>query len=99
NPKGKNQYQHCSSKNDRLIQQILTQCHCDNITNRAKISHLLEAEHGITMSEATVARCWKQFGLLGSGQLTCSLPDSTRWQLVLDQLAQDPLHRHSPCLV
>ncbi|KAG1880083.1 hypothetical protein F4604DRAFT_1578883 [Suillus subluteus] len=99
NPEGKNQYQHCSSRNDSLIQQILTQYHRDNITNRAKISHLLEAEHSITMSEATVAQCRKQFGLLGSGQLTRLLPDSTKQQLVLDQLAQDPLHHCGPCLV
>ncbi|KAG1852177.1 hypothetical protein F4604DRAFT_1518149, partial [Suillus subluteus] len=36
---------------------------------------------------------------LGSGQLTRLLPGSTKWQLVLDQLARDPLHRRGPRLV
>lgn len=36
-------------KNDQFIQKVLTQYHYDNITNRKKISHLLKAEHGITM--------------------------------------------------
>jgi len=53
----------------------------------------------LSNSEATVARHQQQFGLLGSSQLMCSLPDSTKWQLVLDQLAQDPLHRRGPRLV
>lgn len=99
NPEGKNQYQHCPRKNDPFIRQILTQYHRDNNTNRTKISRLLQAEHGIVMSEATVARRRQQFGLLGSGQLTRSLPGSTKRQLVLDQLARDPLHRRGPRLV
>ncbi|KAG1844733.1 hypothetical protein C8R48DRAFT_617819 [Suillus tomentosus] len=99
NPEGKNQYQHCPRKNDPFIQRILTQYHHDNITNRSKISRLLQAEHGIVMSEATVARCRQQFGLLGSGQLTRLLPQSIKPQLVLDQLARDPLHHCGPRLV
>ncbi|KAJ8579873.1 hypothetical protein M405DRAFT_869891 [Rhizopogon salebrosus TDB-379] len=99
NPEGRNQHGQCPPKNNQLIQKILTQYHCDNITDRKKISRLLKAEHGIIMSEATVARRRRQFGLLGSSQLTRSLPDSTKRQLVLDQLAQDPLHRRGPRLV
>ncbi|KIK32618.1 hypothetical protein CY34DRAFT_18913 [Suillus luteus UH-Slu-Lm8-n1] len=99
NPEGKNQYQHCPRKNDPFLQKILTQYHHDNITNRSKISRLLQAEHGIVMSEATVARRRQQFGLLGSGQLTRLLPRSIKRQLVLDQLARDPLHRRGPRLV
>jgi hypothetical protein len=38
-------------KNDQLIQEILTQYHHDGITDRKKISHLLEAEHGVTMRQ------------------------------------------------
>ncbi|KAG2140218.1 uncharacterized protein EDB93DRAFT_1241888 [Suillus bovinus] len=104
NPEGKNQYQHCPLirywvVTDPFLQKILTQYHHDNITNRSKISRLLQAEHGIVMSEATVARCQQQFGLLGSGQLTCLLPWSIKRQLVLDQLARDPLHCRGPRLV
>ncbi|KAG1859675.1 hypothetical protein F4604DRAFT_1588966 [Suillus subluteus] len=88
-----------AQKNDPFIWQILTQYHHDNITNRTKISCLLQAEHGIIMSEATVVQHRQQFGLLESGQLTCSLPGSTKRQLVLDQLAQDPLHHCGPHLV
>jgi len=36
-------------KNDQFIQKILTQYHCDNLTDRKKISRLLKAEHGIIM--------------------------------------------------
>jgi len=36
-------------KSDQFIQQIITQYHRDNITDRKKISRLLKAEHGITM--------------------------------------------------
>ncbi|KAG1741481.1 uncharacterized protein EDB91DRAFT_1237141 [Suillus paluster] len=86
-------------QNDQLIKQILTQYHRDGIMDRKKISCLLKAEHGVTMSEATVARCWQQFGLLGSAQSTHSLPGPTKRQLVLNQLAQDPLHCRGPRLV
>ncbi|KAG1845558.1 hypothetical protein F4604DRAFT_1662541 [Suillus subluteus] len=99
NPEGRNQHGQCPPKSDQFVQKVLTQYHHDNITNRKKISHLLKAEHGITMSEATVSRRRQQFGLLGSNQSTRSLPNSTKRQLVLDQLAQDPLHRRGPRLV
>ncbi|KAG1748682.1 hypothetical protein EDB19DRAFT_1905026 [Suillus lakei] len=99
NPEGRNQHIHCPPKNDKLIQQILTQYHRDGITDRKKISRLLKAEHGVTMSEATVAHRRQQFGLLGSAQSTHSLAGSIKRQLVLDQLAQDPLHRRGPRLV
>ncbi|KAG2063268.1 hypothetical protein BDR04DRAFT_1164010 [Suillus decipiens] len=46
NPEGRNQHRHCPPKNDQLIRQILTQYHHDGITDRKKISRLLEAEHG-----------------------------------------------------
>jgi hypothetical protein len=36
-------------KDNQFIQKILTQYHCDNITDRKKISRLLKAEHGIIM--------------------------------------------------
>ncbi|KAG1758415.1 hypothetical protein EDD22DRAFT_981416 [Suillus occidentalis] len=80
---GRNQHKDCSRKNDQLIKQILTQYHHDGITDRKKISRLLKVEHGVTMS----------------AQSTHLLPVSTKRQLVLDQLAQDPLHRRGPCLV
>ncbi|OAX30661.1 hypothetical protein K503DRAFT_191331 [Rhizopogon vinicolor AM-OR11-026] len=88
NPEGRNQRKRCliAPKNDQSIQQILAQYHRDGITDREKISRLLKAEHGVTMSEATVARRRQQFGLLGSAQSTYSLPGSTKRQLVLDQL-------------
>ncbi|KAG2071082.1 hypothetical protein BDR04DRAFT_1154685 [Suillus decipiens] len=78
NPEDRNQHKHCPPKNDQLIWQILTQYHCDGITDRKKISCLLEAEHGVTMSEATVTCHWQQFGLLGSAQSTHLLPSSTK---------------------
>ncbi|KAG2032503.1 hypothetical protein BDR03DRAFT_985638 [Suillus americanus] len=70
-------------QNDQLIKQILTQYHHNGITDRKKISRLLKMEHGVTMS----------------AQSTHSLPVSTKQQLVLDQLAQDPLHHRGPRLV
>ncbi|KAF9229380.1 hypothetical protein BS17DRAFT_805109 [Gyrodon lividus] len=86
NPKGKNQHKDCSSKDDPRINRLLS-------------IQMLQAEHGIHMSEATVSRWRKDLGLMGSSKITCSLPESMKRQLVLDQLAQDPLSRHGPRLV
>ncbi|KIJ48438.1 hypothetical protein M422DRAFT_247775 [Sphaerobolus stellatus SS14] len=96
NPKGKNQHMHCPPKKDQTIIDILIEYQRRNITNRKTISELLFAEHGIHMSVATVARRRKEAGLKASGAITNSLPATVKQQLVLDQMAADPLSRRGP---
>jgi hypothetical protein len=47
-------------------------------------------------SERSIARRRKEFGLLGSGKTTEMLSEPVKKQLVLDQLAKDPLGNHGP---
>lgn len=51
------------------------------------------------ISEATVARCRRELGLFGSRVMAAKLPDTTKHQLVLDQLANDPCGRRGPRIV
>jgi hypothetical protein len=39
---------------------------------------------------ATISRRKKDLGLLGSGPTIKQLPETMKWQLVLDQVALDP---------
>ncbi|KAH7904483.1 hypothetical protein BJ138DRAFT_1019103 [Hygrophoropsis aurantiaca] len=95
NPTGKNQY-NCLPKDNEHVKEILREYHRRAITNRNTISKLLAAEHGITMSPATVARRNKLLDLKGSSATTRSLPTTVKRQLVLDQLEKDPLNRQGP---
>ncbi|KAH7902877.1 hypothetical protein BJ138DRAFT_976169, partial [Hygrophoropsis aurantiaca] len=99
NPKGTNQHKLCPPTDDERVADILRAYHRRNISDRKLISKLLRAEHKIVMSEATVARRKKKLGLNGSRLTTSALPESTKRQLVLDQLAKDPLNRRGPRLV
>ncbi|KAF8514122.1 hypothetical protein BU17DRAFT_94835 [Hysterangium stoloniferum] len=74
---------------DENIKQLLIEYHRRGITNHKILSKLLLAEHGIQMSEATIARHCRQLGLQGSSATTKSLPNTVKWQLILDQMAQD----------
>ncbi|EGN91665.1 hypothetical protein SERLA73DRAFT_157463 [Serpula lacrymans var. lacrymans S7.3] len=106
---GQNQYKNCriyiafmmmeGPKDDQHVNAILTQYHHDNITGRKLISKLLASEHGISMSEATVARRRLQLGLLGSTNTIKALTVLQKRQLVMDQLAQDPLNCCGPCII
>ncbi|GJJ10097.1 hypothetical protein Clacol_004323 [Clathrus columnatus] len=99
NPTGHNQYQNCSPRDDPVVSSYLIEYHRHGITNRKAISQLLNADHGITMSEVTVARRRKQLNLYASGHTTQFLSGTTKRQLVLDQLAVDPTNRQGPKII
>ncbi|KAG0708133.1 hypothetical protein DFH29DRAFT_979469 [Suillus ampliporus] len=68
-------------KGDHKVADLLREYHRWNILDRKLISKLLQAEHGIKMRE---------LGLFGSHSTAAQLPEVTKCQLVLDQLADDP---------
>ncbi|KAG1736188.1 hypothetical protein EDB19DRAFT_1896103 [Suillus lakei] len=99
NPSGRNQHKDCSPKGDHKVADLLCEYHWRNISDHKLISKLLQAEHSIKMSEATVAHCRRELGLFGSCSTAALLPEVTKCQLVLDQLADDPSGRCGPHIV
>ncbi|KAG2133446.1 hypothetical protein BD769DRAFT_1627428 [Suillus cothurnatus] len=99
NPSGRNQHKDCPPKGDHKVADLLREYHRRNISDRKLLSKLLQAEHGIKMSEATVARRRRELGLFGSRLTATQLPEVTKRQLVLDQLADDPSGRRGPRVV
>ncbi|TFK58765.1 hypothetical protein BDN72DRAFT_966259 [Pluteus cervinus] len=96
NPTGINQYKDCPSKGDEKVSNIIREYHRRGITNRQIISDLLKVEHDIQMSQASVARRLKDLELYAAGITTRRLPESTKRQLVLDQLGKDPVSSRGP---
>ncbi|KAG1876215.1 hypothetical protein F4604DRAFT_1581135 [Suillus subluteus] len=86
-------------KGDHKVANILHEYHKRNISDHKLISKLLQAEHRIKMSEATVACHRRELGLFGSHSTAAQLPEVMKCQLVLDQLADDPSGHHGPCIV
>ncbi|KAG1884584.1 hypothetical protein F4604DRAFT_1878644 [Suillus subluteus] len=86
-------------KGDHKVANILREYHKWNISDRKLISKLLQAEHGIKMSEATVAHRRRELGLFGSRSTAAQLPEVTKRQLVLDQLADDSSGCRGPHIV
>ncbi|KAG1871660.1 hypothetical protein F4604DRAFT_1881097 [Suillus subluteus] len=86
-------------KGDHKVADLLYEYHRRNISDRKLISKLLQAEHGIKMSEATVARRRRELGLFDSHLTAAQLPKVTKRQLMLDQLADDPSGRCGPRVV
>ncbi|KAF8580104.1 hypothetical protein K439DRAFT_1648289 [Ramaria rubella] len=60
---------------------------------------MLQAEYGITMSEATVTQQCKDIGLKGSNATTLGLSETVKWQLVVDQLDKNPACHQGPMLI
>ncbi|KAG2153061.1 uncharacterized protein EDB93DRAFT_1082746 [Suillus bovinus] len=98
NPSRQNQHKD-SPKGDHKVANLLCEYHKLNISDRKLISKLLQAEHGIKMSEAMVTHCRRELGLFGSHSTAAQLPEVTKCQLVLDQLADDPSGHHGPHIV
>ncbi|KAI0061719.1 hypothetical protein BV25DRAFT_1857161 [Artomyces pyxidatus] len=96
NPKGRNQYKDCPDKDDERVADLLRGYHRQGITDRKLVSRLLHDDHGITMSVSTVARRRKALGLRGSGAMTRATPDAVKKQLVLNQLAKNPMQKNGP---
>ncbi|KAH0588255.1 hypothetical protein J132_02590 [Termitomyces sp. J132] len=89
NPRGINQYKDCPAPDDPRIPEFLKEYQRKGITDKKKISKFLLDEHGIIMSDSTVARRRRELGLKASGKTTADLPDDVKRQLVLDQMAKD----------
>ena len=53
----------------------------------------------VLCSPASIARRQKALGLYGSGLTTKKMPNEVKRQLVLDQIADDPMSRQGPKLV
>ncbi|KAF5369712.1 hypothetical protein D9615_010159 [Tricholomella constricta] len=92
NPRGINQHKHCPPPDDLRVPELLRAYQRQGISDRKRISKLLCEEHGIIMSEGTVARRRRELGLRASGRTTAELPDEVKRQLVLDQIGigRDP---------
>ncbi|KIK77460.1 hypothetical protein PAXRUDRAFT_95448, partial [Paxillus rubicundulus Ve08.2h10] len=97
NPMGKNQYS-CVVKNDSRVNQILHKYQQHVVMSHHHISQLLLVEHNIKMP-TTVTRHRKDLNLQASGATTRLLSFVVKRQLVLDELAQDPLNRRGPWTV
>ncbi|KAF9487145.1 hypothetical protein BDN71DRAFT_1405132, partial [Pleurotus eryngii] len=95
NPTGINQYKECPPKGDIHIAEILRDCHRQG-WGRTRISDFLEKTHKVKMSPTTVQRRMTALGLFGSSVATARLPDEVKMQLILDQMARDPLSRQGP---
>ncbi|GLB37945.1 hypothetical protein LshimejAT787_0409960 [Lyophyllum shimeji] len=96
NPTGINQFKDCPKSDDTRVEEIMRDYDRRGIVSKKLISAMLLAEHGIKMSPRTVTRRRRDYKLLGAGATTRALPLPVKRQLVLDQLAQDPMSRQGP---
>ncbi|KAJ7592636.1 hypothetical protein C8J56DRAFT_929099 [Mycena floridula] len=96
NPTGINQYKDCAPQDCERTKAALWKYHRAGITDKHKISALLKADHDITLSASSVTRRKKDWGIKGSRVTMNELPETTKRQLVLDQMAQDPAGNRGP---
>ncbi|KII91999.1 hypothetical protein PLICRDRAFT_103170 [Plicaturopsis crispa FD-325 SS-3] len=66
NPTGKNQHKDCPPADDPRVRDALIAYHRRGLTDRKKISALLLSEHGIRLSESSIARRRRALNLHGS---------------------------------
>ncbi|KIJ14659.1 hypothetical protein PAXINDRAFT_169591 [Paxillus involutus ATCC 200175] len=99
NPKGKNQYKDCPPKNDAKVTELLYDYQRREIFDKKRISQLLYDEHGIKLSESSVARRRRSLGLYASGVTTRQLPETVKRQLVLTQMSKDPGKKLGPRMI
>lgn len=93
NPTGKNQYTHVPPKGSKEFEDLLRRYHRIT-TSRVEVQRILEQEHGIYISDRTVARRWREMGLVGSSKVNERrlLPGKVV-QLVAEEMALDPAGR------
>jgi hypothetical protein len=99
NPTGRNQYKDCPPKNDNQVTELLYDYQRREIFDKKKISQLLYDEHGIKLSESSVARRRRALGLYASGVTTRQLPETVKRQLVLTQMSKDPERKLGPRMI
>ncbi|KAF9230036.1 hypothetical protein BU15DRAFT_57671, partial [Melanogaster broomeanus] len=81
-------------KNDDRVHQILREYPCSYESSPHQPT--ITVEHNIRMSPTTVTRRRKDLNLQANGATTRLLSSVVKRQLVLDELAQDPLNRRGP---
>jgi len=99
NPTGRNQYKDCPPKDDNQVTELLYDYQRREIFDKKKISQLLYDEHGIKLSESSVARRRRSLGLYASGVTTRQLPETIKRQLVLTQILKDPEKKLGPRMI
>ncbi|KIJ62120.1 hypothetical protein HYDPIDRAFT_114964 [Hydnomerulius pinastri MD-312] len=99
NPSGRNQYKDCPPKNDARVAELLYDYQRREIFDKKKISQLLYDEHGIKLSESSVARRRRTLGLYASGITTRQLPETVKRQLILTQMSKDPGKKLGPRMI
>ncbi|KAJ6520574.1 hypothetical protein DFH09DRAFT_1505134 [Mycena vulgaris] len=91
NPKGKNQ--HAPSEKELILEAALRAYHMEKIISNVKIATRLGLEYGIFISESTVKRRRKEYGLTGGAATERTLTAAQIEQLVLNQLDEDTAKR------
>ncbi|KDR70412.1 hypothetical protein GALMADRAFT_230064 [Galerina marginata CBS 339.88] len=99
NPKGKNQFAPVLTADDPTLQAALEKYHRGLITDNARISELLLADHGIEMKPRTVKKRRKELGLVGSRTTMKMLDPKEAEQLVLDQMDRDLARHQGPRVI
>ncbi|KAJ7156369.1 hypothetical protein C8R46DRAFT_1226589 [Mycena filopes] len=97
NPTGKNQYASVPLLED--LEGILCQYHTQN--HHFKYQDYIDAlgrDHGITIGRSTLAKYLGALGLSTSARGN-RMPNSDKTQIILDELAKDPLQTRGPCVV
>ncbi|KAH7929971.1 hypothetical protein BV22DRAFT_1001718 [Leucogyrophana mollusca] len=99
NPTGRNQHKDCPPKNDNHVTQLLYEYQRREVFDKRKISQLLLEEHGIKLSESSVARRRRALGLYASGVTTRQLPENVKRQLIFTQMAKDTSKKLGPRMI
>ncbi|KAK7018706.1 hypothetical protein VNI00_018299 [Paramarasmius palmivorus] len=95
NKEGKNQHD-CPPIDDPAVFNALWEIHRTGETNKANIKGILKSKYGIELSESSITRRKKAYGILGSGATTRTLPETEKRQLIFDQMAKDPSRMQGP---
>ncbi|KAH7909614.1 hypothetical protein BJ138DRAFT_1066761 [Hygrophoropsis aurantiaca] len=99
NPTGRNQHKDCPPKNDSHVTELLYDYQRREIFDKRKISKLLLEEHGIKLSESSVARRRRDLSLYASGVTTRQLPENVKRQLIYTQMARDTSKKLGPRMI
>ncbi|KAF9027086.1 hypothetical protein BDZ89DRAFT_882028, partial [Hymenopellis radicata] len=99
NPTGRNQHSHCPPPDDERVIAAIREYQTRNITSNQEISRRLQRDHSIIISAKSIQRRRKQSGILGPRQAAKAIPEDTQRQMVLDQMANDPLSNRGPRVV
>ncbi|KAJ7084796.1 hypothetical protein B0H15DRAFT_381633 [Mycena belliarum] len=92
NPTGNNQHIY-DEREERILEAALKVYHSEKITSNKKIAARLGPEYGIEISDSTVKRRRKLYGLTGGAATERALTEAQVEQLVLNQMDEDTAQR------